>query len=338
MMKAAVYSEDGSINLINYDMPELQPGWLQLAVSAVGICGTDLHIKHGALGSPKGVRPGHEIAGVIEAIGDSVDMTTGTAVVVEPVLGCGKCQHCQSGSPNRCGIKDFFGYSLPGGMAELIQVPESIVYPMDAALSSNISALSEPMAVCVRGARRAKIPLGARVAILGAGSIGLLSILSAYAAGANEIFISARYTHQQELALHFGATRFFKNADELLSELGDQYVDVVIETVGGTADTLTESVQIARTGATILMLGAFKGSPAIPALRFLTNELSLVASNCHGHEMIHSDFKVACDLVKKHHVLLEPMITHRFKLDQIAKAFATAEDKNQQSIKIQVNP
>ena len=263
-MKAAVYSADGSVKLKNVDIPELQPGWLQVAVTAVGICGTDLHIKSGELGSPEGIRPGHEIAGVIDVIGDNVNLATGTTVAIEPVFGCGHCQHCNSGSPNRCATKDFFGYSQPGGLAELIQVPESIVYPLTTTLSANVSALTEPMAVCVRGTRRAKINIGARVTILGAGSIGLLSILSSYAAGAREVFISARHPHQQEVAKHFGATRVFASSDELLNELGDQYMDVDVETVGGIATTLSDAVLITKTGGTILMLGAFRGSPKLP--------------------------------------------------------------------------
>lgn len=337
-MKAAVYAEDGSISIRHHDVPALKPGWVQLSINAVGICGTDLHIKHGELGSPAGVRPGHEIAGVIESIADGVELATGTSVVVEPVYGCGACRHCRSGSPNRCAEKDFFGYSLPGAMAELMQVPASLVYPIDAKISANVSALAEPMAVCVRGLRRAKLQFGSRVAILGAGSIGLLSILSAYAFGAKEVFISARHQHQQELAQHLGATKIFSSADELLAELGDQYIDTVIETVGGTANTLHESVQIAKTGATILMLGAFRGSPGFPGLRFLTHELSLVASNCHGHEMSDSDFQVSCDLIERFQALLEPIITHRLKLDQVSKAFEIAEDKRSGSIKVQLEP
>ncbi len=337
-MKAAVYSADGSINLKQVDIPELKPGWLQIAVNAVGICGTDLHIKSGALGSPENIRPGHEIAGVVDVIGDDVNLAVGTAVAIEPVFGCGQCQHCISGSPNRCATKDFFGYSQPGGLAELIHVPESIVYPHNSNLSANVSALTEPMAVCVRGAIRAKISIGSRVAILGAGSIGLLSILSAYAAGASEVFISARHQHQQEIAKHLGASRVFTDSDKLLKELGDQYIDVVIETVGGTATTLSDSILITKTGGTILMLGAFTGTPVIPAMRFLTNELSLVASNCHGHEGQKPDFEIACELVERYSEQLELLITHQFKLDQIAEAFATAEDKNQLSIKVQVSP
>ncbi len=337
-MKAAVYAEDGSISIRHVDIPELKPGWCQLAVTAVGICGTDLHIKNGVLGSPAGIRPGHEIAAVIDSTGDDVELKANTPVVVEPVLGCGNCGHCRSGCPNRCASKEFFGYSLPGGLAEFIQVPESIVVPITSDISPNIAALIEPMGICVRGARRASIQLGKRVAILGAGSIGLLSILSAYAAGAEEVFVSARHGHQQEVARHFGASAVFEDSDSLLEELGDQYLDVVIETVGGIASTLSDAVLLARTGATILLLGAFTNNPSIPALRFMTNELSLIASNCHGQEGVRSDLMVAAELVRKYAGQLEVLNTHRFKLDEVSEAFAVAEDKHSNSIKVQLSP
>ncbi|NKB35627.1 MAG: alcohol dehydrogenase catalytic domain-containing protein [Gammaproteobacteria bacterium] len=337
-MKAAVFAEDGSISIQRVDIPELQPGWCQLAVTAVGICGTDLHIKTGILGSPAGIRPGHEIAAVIDSTGDNVELKTGTSVMVEPVLGCGTCEHCRSGNPNRCASKEFFGHTLPGGLAEFIQVPESIIVLTGSDIPPNITALIEPMGICVRGARRANIQLGKRVAILGAGSIGLLSILSAYAAGAEEVFVSARHKHQQEVARHFGASAVFKDSESLLEELGDQYIDVVIETVGGIANTLSDAVLLARTGGTILLLGAFKNNPSIPALRFMTNELTLVASNCHGQEGVRSDLMLAADLVRKYAGQLEVLNTHRFKLDQVAEAFAVAEDKHSNSIKVQLSP
>ena len=336
-MKAAVYSEDGSISLREVEIPELRDDWVQLAVTAVGICGTDLHIKNGALGSPAGIRPGHEVAAVIDKCGSDVQLASGTAVVVEPVLGCGGCIHCQSGCPNRCPTKDFFGYSLPGGLAEIMQVPASLVQPVESKLAPGISALSEPMGICVRGARRASVQPGQKVAILGAGSIGLLSILSAYEAGAKEVAISARHPHQQELAHSFGASAVYANSDELLKENGDQYFDLVIETVGGSASTLAEAILMARTGGTILLLGAFLDEPTIPALRFMTHELTLVSSNCHGHDGEKSDLLQATELVRKKADLLEALVSHRFALDQVAEAFAVAEDKSQGAVKVQLH-
>jgi threonine dehydrogenase-like Zn-dependent dehydrogenase len=177
---------------------------------------------------------------------------------------------------------------------------------------------------------------GHRVAILGAGSIGLLSILTARAAGASEVFITARHPHQQELARAMGADRVFPSAEALLAETGDQYADVVIETVGGSADTLTESVKVARTGGRIVMLGVFEGNPTLPGFQFFQKELTLAASNCYGREANVGDFALGTRLVSEHAAMLENLVTHTFSLDQIAQAFATAEDKSTRSIKVQI--
>src|SRR5262252_2097117 len=109
------------------------------------------------------------------------------------------------------------------------------------------------MAVCVRGARRARIEFGARVAVLGAGTIGLLSILTARDAGAGEVFVTARHPHQRALAESLGATRVFPTIDAMVDGVGPQSMDAVVETVGGKSDSLTEAVSVAARGGTIAM-------------------------------------------------------------------------------------
>ena len=174
-MKMAVYSGIGAIGIREQDLPDPEPGWVRVAISSAGICGTDLHIYHAALGDPAGMQPGHEIAGWILAAGDGTHMETGTHVAVEPLLGCGGCHPCRVGKANLCSDVRLFGIALPGGLAEYICVPESLVHPLPADLGPAAAGLTEPMAVCVRGARIGRISMGDRVAIIGAGSIGLLS-------------------------------------------------------------------------------------------------------------------------------------------------------------------
>jgi L-iditol 2-dehydrogenase len=286
----------------------------------------------------KGVQPGHEVAGIVDAVGDGVTLPTGTPVALEPLLGCGQCRNCRMGLHNLCVQVRLCGFTRPGGMAEFLTVPADALYVMPTDLAPHIAALSEPMAVCVRGVRLARLDLGERVAILGAGSIGLLTILAARAAGAGEILITARHPHQQALARALGADAVFDSGKALLDAVGPQHVDVVLETVGGQADTLGESVRIARSGGRIVMLGVFEGDAALPAFAFFQKELSLHASNCYGRECHHTDFGLATDLVARHRDRLEPVVSHRFKLDQIADAFATAADKSTHSIKVQVQP
>lgn len=336
-MRATIYGKGGAVQIASQDMPELRPGYVRLGVTAGGICGSDLHIKGGALGDPEGMQPGHEIAGIVDAVGDDVEIPTGSHVAVEPLVGCGGCRHCGVGRQNLCLESEFIGVARPGGLSEYILVPDYLLHPLPAELPRASAALSEPMAVCVRGSRIAQIVLGDRVAIVGAGTIGLLSILTARAAGASEVLITARHPHQQELARTLGADRVYESAAALLDEVGDQYADVVIETVGGETDTLAESIEIARSGGRISVLGLFQGSPQIPGMPFFFKELTLAVSNCYSREATISDFRLGCMLATEHADLIAPLVTHTFGLDQVAEAFATAEDKSTKSIKVQIH-
>ena len=101
-MKAAVYSAPGHLDIVERAIPEVAPGWVRLAVTNVGICGSDLHMYRGMLGDVTGRQPGHEVAGLIEAIGDGVRVETGVLVALEPLTSCGHCVQCHTGYYNRC--------------------------------------------------------------------------------------------------------------------------------------------------------------------------------------------------------------------------------------------
>lgn len=337
-MKSAVFSGPGLLNVVDRKIPEPAAGWVRIAVTAVGICGSDLHIFGGMLGDVTGLQPGHEVAGVIDGLGEGVTLATGTKVALEPITSCGHCFQCTTGHRNRCAAHRLFGVTARGGMAEYLSVPVDCLHTLPADLSDNVAALAEPLAVCVRGARRARIKLGDRVAVLGAGSIGLLSVLTAREAGASEIFVTARHPHQRALAQSLGATRVFATIEEMVDGIGPESMDVVVETVGGKSDALTEAVSVAARGGTIAMLGVFDGSPRIPGLPFADRELTLVGSYCYGRDARVGDFTHATTLLSKYRGALPDLVTHRFKLDEVARAYAAAGDKKSGSIKVQIEP
>jgi L-iditol 2-dehydrogenase len=276
------------------------------------------------------------VTGIVDATGDGCQIATGTRVALEPILGCHSCHFCDVGAANLCPDTRLFGFALPGGLAEFVSVPEAALHVLPQSLGDKAAALCEPLAVCVRGMRIGAISPGQRVVILGAGSIGLLSILTARAAGASEVLITARHPHQQELARALGADRVFSSAQALLAQTGDQLADVVIETVGGSAATIAEAVNVARTGGRIVMLGVFDGDPTLPGFAFFQKELTLAASNCYSREAQVGDFALGTRLAHEHADLIEELVTHTFALDQVAQAFATAEDKSTRSIKVQI--
>ncbi len=337
-MKAAKWNNEGTLDVVDDPMPEPPPGWVRLKVAACGICGSDLHgFRHGVGGRP-GSQPGHEVAGYADALGDGVDLVEGELYAMEPIDNCMHCGHCSTGHYNRCTTRKLIGVQAPGGLAEYVLAPAERLYPLPHGFDINQAALAEPLAVCVRAARLGNIDYRGRVAIIGAGSIGLLSIPAAFAAGASEVFITARHPHQAELARHLGATRVFSDSEELLEELGDGYTETVIETVGGHADTLIDAANMASPGATIVKLGIFIGNTPIPSLTFFNKELTLVASNCYAFDAARADFALTVDMLAENGDAFDPLVTHRFSLGQVNEAFETALDKSTQSIKVQLSP
>jgi 2-desacetyl-2-hydroxyethyl bacteriochlorophyllide A dehydrogenase len=337
-MKAIVLRRGGAVEMIEKPTPEVPPGWVRLATAAIGICGSDLHLQSGAFPAPPDLQPGHEAAGIIDAVGDGVDLPTGGLMAIEPIDSCGACPSCYRGFYNTCAELDVLGVTTTGGMADFALAPAERLYPLDAATPFHRAALTEPMAVCVRAARLAQIQLGDTVAILGAGSIGILSVAAARAAGASEVHVTARHPHQAERALSLGATAIHKDGAALLAAVGPNGVDAVVETVGGKANTLSEAVMVARPGGRVVVLGLFDGEPAFPAIPLVTKEISLVGSNCYAFDGQEADFKVATRLVEKLGGGLDPMVTHRFAFDQVAEAYGTAADKSTGSIKVQLFP
>jgi threonine dehydrogenase-like Zn-dependent dehydrogenase len=336
-MKAAVIAGPDRVEIVERQVPEPKPGWVRLATDVVGICGSDLHLLHGRLMDATGIQPGHEVAGHIDAVGDGVDMAAGTAVALEPIHACGHCYQCTTGRHNLCEKVRLFGVAAKGGMAEYLTVPAACLHTLPTGLDMHVAALVEPLAVAVRGVRLGHVGLGSRVVVLGAGSIGLVSIVAARAAGAEEILVTARYPHQAELARSLGATRVYADIDALQND-GGLGADVVIETVGGQADTLTEATNVVGRGGTIVMLGVFEGSPRIPGMAFFNGELTLVASNCYAHDAPVGDFAMATRLAGRYRAELAPLVTHRFSLDEVARAYHTAADKKSGAIKVHIRP
>jgi threonine dehydrogenase-like Zn-dependent dehydrogenase len=336
-----VWNDRGSLDVVDRPVPEPKLGWVRVAVSAVGICGTDLHFFSGAFPSPAGLLPGHEIGGTVDLVGDSgadPALTVGQAVAVEPLVTCGRCSHCRTGNYTRCATRMLLGVTGRGGMAEFATVPATSLYPLPPGVKAADGALVEPLAVCVRGIRRAGVRLGDRVLVLGSGTIGLLSLLAARAAGASQVAVTARHPHQQAAAAGFGADGVFGSADEATEQLGPSWADVVLETVGGRASTVKDAVHLARPGARIGLLGIFDGDTALPALDFSTKELHLVGSNCYATAGTRSDFDVAVSLLAGHLDRVRTIVTHRFALDEVNEAFRTAADKGSGSIKVSIVP
>jgi threonine dehydrogenase-like Zn-dependent dehydrogenase len=231
-----------------------------------------------------------------------------------------------------CPGRRLLGAAAPGGLQELLTVPERHLFALPDGVEPALGALAEPLAVALRGVDLAALVPGMKVAVLGAGTIGLAALLLSRQAAA-EVAVTARYGHQAELVRSFGGTAIpaDDNARRALSAFAP---DVVIETVGGAGETLTEALEVVRPGGTVVALGVFTGRPEVPALKIVLREVTLVGSLMYGTHSGRSEFGAAVALLPRLAPELERLQTHWFELEQAPSAFATAADKASGAVKV----
>lgn len=340
-MQAAEWTADADLCVVEAPRPEPGAGEVVLAMRSVGICGTDLHRYQQTDPAPSG-RPGHEIGGV----GAGVEhVREGDVVGVEPIVRCQECDRCRAGWYMHCRKTPFslLGERLPGGLAEYLLAPGYTVYPVPAGVDAEIAALAEPVACSVNAIDVVKVQPGETVLVLGAGNIGLTGILALRAAGAR-VLITARYPHQREAALRLGAEEVISDDATGVARLkalrADEAIDVVFESVGGSADTVATAMKTVRPRGRVAVLGVFT-TPRISvgALDLFLYEVGLYGAVVYGTppgERPH--YARALDVVAAFPAETRSLVTHRFPLAQVREAFATAADKRTAAIKVHLNP
>lgn len=338
-MKAATFAGPGAFELKDIDPPQPGPGEALVRVRNVGVCGSDLHFFRGEFPVPPGFILGHECAGEVAALGEGVTgFEPGDRVALELFTVCLTCAQCRMGNYHLCPSRKAKGLDVPGGLCEYMTVPSYAMYPLPPEVDFALGALVEPLAVGVHGLRLVDLRFGEKVAILGAGTIGLLAIATARAMGATHIAVTARHPHQREMARALGADAVYDATSDGIATMAADLsgADVVVETVGGHADTLGHAMMVAAPRARISVLGAFTQPVQIHPIFFYIKEVRLVGSNCYGRGGRQSDYELALDIMRRNTDLLRRLITHRFPLERIDEAYAAAGDKRSGAIKVQI--
>jgi threonine dehydrogenase-like Zn-dependent dehydrogenase len=306
---------------------------VRLQIVASGICGTDLHMYQRKLPVLPGNTPGHEM------VGFPTDGPGGLAerlYAVEPHrLWCGVCALCLSGDRHLCPEKKIFGLHVPGGLAESIDVPRENLHPVDASVSPLVASLAEPLSVATRALNRARLETSSHVLVLGSGSIGLLAGLLARERSMR-VGITARHPHQRRAAERLGLDPLEEDDARRWAE--EFAPDVVIESVGGTAETLGDAVDLCGASGRVVVLGVFAGERSVNAFRLMERELTLIGSNTYGSTRHGSEFRSGVELLARHRSELATLLTHQFPLTSIVEAFSCAEDKSSGAIKVTVLP
>ena len=234
-MKALVVTDKHKMELQDIPKPEIKPGKVLIKVAYCGICGSDLprYFEGGVHAFPQVL--GHEFSGTVEAIGEGVStISVGEKVAVAPLVPCGTCENCQKGEPAMCTQYSFIGSREQGAMAEYVVVPEKNCVKVPDTLSLKEAALLEPLTVAIHGIERVRVPAGAEVLVLGAGTIGLLTVLALRAIGVGKITVVDLNDKKLTLAKKIGAD---EAVNPIAVKLEDYYQknplpEVTIETAG----------------------------------------------------------------------------------------------------------
>jgi threonine dehydrogenase-like Zn-dependent dehydrogenase len=331
-MRRAVWSADG-LDVVEDDPGPLEPGWVRMQVEACGICGSDLHMWHGALPRATGTSPGHELAGTV------VDGPSGLAdarYAVSPNVTCGSCSFCLSGRSNLCNRGGYgLGLGRNGGLAELVDAPAINLAAIPDGVDAVTASLTEPLAVAVRGVGRAAIEPDNSVLVLGAGAIGLCAALAARDRAAR-VAITARHPHQRAAAERLGVTVL--DEGDAVAWGKEHRPEVVIESVGGAADTIADAIRVIGRGGRLVLLGTFNAPKEVDLQRLMMKEVSLLGSFCYGSGERETEFATAARLTGRWREELGALTTHQFALDEVSTAFATAGDKTTGAIKVTLTP
>jgi L-iditol 2-dehydrogenase len=259
----------GDVRLSDEPAPDPGPGEALVRVTAVGICGSDLHwFEDSAIGDAGLVRPlvlGHEAAGVVDS-----GRLAGQRVAIDPSVACGRCDTCARGLPHLCPDVRFLGHSTTdGAMREWIAWPESHLVALPDTLDDTTGAMLEPLGVAIHALRLAGLRPGDSVGVFGAGPIGRLLIRLALASGASMVVATDRLAHRVEAARADGATAALvaggTELDALRDALGGKPLDTAIE-IAGDDDAIRTAVQLVKPASRVVIAGISAGDlAALPA-------------------------------------------------------------------------
>lgn len=321
-ISAAFYRGDKSFEVL--DIPAVAPaaGEVAVRIAYCGICGTDMHVYHGNMDARVGFERviGHEMSGVVDAVGDGVTgIEAGQKVVVRPLDHCGDCPACAAGHQHICHNLKFLGLDTNGAMQEVWNVPARTIHVLPGDMKMDHAALIEPVAVACHDVRMSALQAGEDVLVIGGGPIGILVAMVARDAG-GKVVISEVNPHRLAIARKLGFDVINPAEADLQAEImgrtGTKGADVVFE-VSGTQPGVDAMTACAATRARIVMVAIHAQKPQIDLFQFFWRELSLVGVRVYEPE----DYDKAIDIIASGGVDADTVITDVAPLADIQAAF-----------------
>jgi L-iditol 2-dehydrogenase len=326
----------GDLRLHDEPMPAPGPGEALVRVTAVGVCGSDVHWwQEGRIGGDVIAAPlvlGHECAGVVES-----GPRSGERVAIDPAIPCGRCEYCEEGNVNLCSALRFAGHApQDGALRPYIAWPETSLIPLPDALSDAEGAMLEPLGVALYSVHLGQLGPGMSVGVFGCGTIGLSVIQVARAAGATQVVATELpdLPHRLKAARSFGATAFEmkrgREVDEVLQVTRGRGVDVAFEAAGD-PEAVEAAVAAVKPGGRAILIGI----PREDRITFTASAARRKDLTVRVvHRMKHT-YPRAIRLVESGRVDVRSLVTHHFPLSEVAEAFAVAQRR--EGIKVVVD-
>jgi 2-desacetyl-2-hydroxyethyl bacteriochlorophyllide A dehydrogenase len=335
MMRAIVLKAPGELELQHRPDPKCSQNNVIVKMSYSGICGTDLSIFSGHMPVNHPRILGHELAGEVLEGGDG-SFRAGDRVVVDPSLSCGTCFSCRAGLINLCRHGGLIGREIDGGFAEYVAVPQSQLFPLPDTIDLRCAPLIQVLSTCVHSQQMVEILPGQAVLINGLGVTGQLQVQLAKHRGAGRVIGISRSAWKRSLAEKLGSDITLPRSPTVLQSVLDatdgRGADVVIECTGKTA-MIAESILMARPGGTLSLYGTATDTKCeLSFYQMYLKELRVLNTRAS----IGRDFLPSIDLVRRGAVKLDPLVTARVPLSDLASAMQQVDSDDEQRMKIMI--
>ena len=295
--------------------PAPGPGQVKVKLLYGGICGSDINVFEGRIAYAKYPgRAGHEALGVVVAAGDDTPFAVGQKVVTFPNTFCGECEFCQAGKTNVCKFKQSFGLNAPGVFASEILVDHRFLVSVPEGLSDERAVLAEPFAVAVHALKKVGIQKGTSVAIVGSGTVGLLSAVFAKHLGAD---VTVIYNRHKRAAImeKIGVARVLQAGD-----VGDEMFDVVVE-AAGVKQSVEQAMKLVKPGGALAALGITGEQVDFPVIRVVRSEITIYGSIIYTM----ADFAETLAYLLDPALPIEPVVSKIVPVGEYRQAYADAQ-------------
>ena len=338
-MLQQVMTQPGVIEFNEIDIPTISDNEVLIKIMNIGICGSDIHVYHGEHPfTSYPVTQGHEVSGEIVEIGSGVtEFKVGQKVTIQPQVVCGECYPCRHGKYNLCEELKVMGFQTTGVASKYFAVDVKKVTALPDNMGFDEGAMIEPLAVAVHAVNRIDKIKGMRIAVLGAGPIGILVAQVAKGLGAESVMITdisdIRLEKAKECGVDFCVnTKNHDFGNAMLECFGPDKADVIYDCAGNNI-TMGQAIKYARKGSTIILVAVFAGMAQVDLAVLNDHELDLNTTMMYRNE----DYLEAIRLVAEGKVALKPLISKHFAFRDYLKAYQYIDENRETTMKVLID-